>query len=60
MTKLEAVSTHHAYRAFTAVLRSAPNDLEVGKHIYRVGLTTLTDRVSAEAAANVVADAYRD
>lgn len=60
MAMPEAVCADHAYRALRAVLRIAANDPVVGRHVHCPGLTTQTGRVPAEAAAEQMAEAYRN
>ena len=60
MTVPEQVESSHCYRAMRAVLRIAGADAEVGREIFCPGLGTGVGMVSPEAAAAMMAEAYRD
>jgi O-acetyl-ADP-ribose deacetylase (regulator of RNase III) len=56
----EQVESSHCYRAMRAVLRFAGSDADVGRDVFCPGLATGVGMVPPDAAAAMMAEAYRD
>lgn len=60
MTMPEVVEPRNCYRAMRALLRVAGESADISRNVFSPGLATGVGRVAPEAAALMMAEAYRD